>query len=90
MPDPIPVMLLGRLAIDQDWQGLGVGKGLVREAVLRTLQASSHIGLSAIVVHALTDDAHHYYESLGFRPSPLDPMTLMISLKGLSKRLGIQ
>jgi predicted N-acetyltransferase YhbS len=90
MPDPVPVMVLARLAVHREWQGRGIGKGLVREAVLKTLQASRHIGISAIIVHALRDDVRQYYEALGFRPSPLDPLTLMISLKGLARKLGLE
>jgi GNAT superfamily N-acetyltransferase len=78
MPDPIPVMVIGRLAVDKAFQGHGLGHGLLRDAVLRTLQATSIVGIRAILVHAISDDAKAFYERCGFRPSPLDQKTLMI------------
>jgi len=81
MPDPIPVMVLGRLAIDQQWQHAGLGRGLLKDAVLRTLSVSQHAGVSALLAHALSDEAKHFYVHNGFLKSPLDPMTLMIALQ---------
>jgi GNAT superfamily N-acetyltransferase len=80
MPDPIPVMILGRLAVHQSVHGLGIGAGLLRDAILRTAQASEIAGIRAILVHAISDRARHFYESNGFIPSPVDPMTLMVTL----------
>lgn len=81
MPDPVPVVVLGRLAVDQEWQGRGVARGLLRDATLRTLQASQAVGVRAIVVHAKSEDARRFYvERCGLSPSPLDAMTLMITL----------
>jgi GNAT superfamily N-acetyltransferase len=79
MPDPIPVMVLGRLAIDSACQGRGLGRGLLRDAVLRTLQAAEVVGIRAILVHAMSEDARCFYERCGFAVSPLDPMTLLIT-----------
>jgi GNAT superfamily N-acetyltransferase len=80
MPDPIPVMILGRLAIDQNCQGKGIGRALLRDAVLRTLQAAEFAGIRALLVHALNDAARSFYLASGFHQSPIDPMTLMVTL----------
>jgi len=82
MPDPIPIMLIGRLAVDRSCQGRGLGRGLLRDAVLRVVQASEIAGIRAILVHALTDEAKGFYERCGFRSSPVDPMTLMMTVAG--------
>ena len=81
MPNPIPVMVLGRLAIDQPWQHAGLGRGLLKDAVLRTLCISQQAGVRALLAHALSDDAKNFYAHNGFLESPLDPMTLMIALQ---------
>jgi len=80
MPDPIPVMVLGRLAIDKAHQGRGLGRGLLRDAILRIIQAAEIGGIRAILVHAISEDAKRFYERCGFAASPLDPMTLMITV----------
>lgn len=80
MPDPIPVMILGRLAVDRTFQGKGLGTGLLKDAVLRTLQAASIAGIRALLVHAVSDAAKRFYEAYGFIASPVDPMTVMITL----------
>lgn len=85
MPDPVPVMLLGRLAVDRGFHGRGIGTGLLQDAVLRTVQAGDIAGIRAILVHAISDVARHFYEGYGFRPSPLDPMTLTITVKEAKK-----
>jgi GNAT superfamily N-acetyltransferase len=89
MPDPIPVMVIGRLAIDQNWQGRGLGKGLLRDAILRTRQAAEIAGIRAILVHAISEKAKQFYESCGFNASPIEPMTLMITIADVEKSLGI-
>lgn len=81
MPDPIPVMVLARLAIDHRWQGRGLGKALLRDAILRTLQAAEIAGIRAILVHALNEQAVHFYLHAGFTPSPISRMVLMLNLK---------
>ena len=85
MPDPIPVMIIGRLAVDQKFQRIGVGQGLLRDAVLRIIQASEIVGIRAILVHALDEDAKIFYQRCGFRVSPLEPMTLMITVSNAIK-----
>lgn len=80
MPDPIPVMVLGRLAVDRRRQGRGLGLDLLRDAVLRTLKAAEIVGVRALLVHALDERAAHFYLRAGFSPSPLRPLTLMLRL----------
>lgn len=80
MPDPIPVMVLGRLAVDLAWQRHGLGKALLRDAILRTIQVSELVGVKALLVHALSDPAVRFYEAHGFHPSPTHPRTLFLSL----------
>jgi GNAT superfamily N-acetyltransferase len=80
MPDPVPVMVIGRLAVDQSAQGQAIGPALLRDAVLRTLQAAEIAGIRAILVHAISERAKRFYEKSGFVSSPLDPMTLMITV----------
>ncbi len=81
MPDPIPMAVLGRLAVDQTWQGRGLGVALLRDAVERTQAASAILGIRGLLVHALSDAAKTFYEHYGFVASPLRPMTLVMSLK---------
>jgi GNAT superfamily N-acetyltransferase len=80
MPDPIPVMVLGRLAVDLAWQRHGIGKALLRDAVLRTTQVSEIVGVKALLVHALSDPAVCFYEANGFYPSPTHPRTLFLPM----------
>lgn len=83
MPDPIPVVVLGRLAVDQTLHGKGFGRSLVRDAAMRILQAADAVGIRGVVVHALSDAAKTFYEKVGFEPSPLDPYMLMVTLADL-------
>jgi len=80
MPDPVPVMIIGRLAVHKDFQGRKIGPGLLRDAVLRTLQAADIAGIRAILVHAISERAREFYEDCGFIASPMDPLTLMITV----------
>jgi predicted N-acetyltransferase YhbS len=80
MPDPVPVMVIGRLAVDQTLQGQALGPALLRDAILRTLQAADIAGIRAILVHAISERAKAFYEKWGFISSPMDPMTLMITV----------
>jgi GNAT superfamily N-acetyltransferase len=88
MPDPVPAALLGRLAIDQGWQGRGLGSALLRDAVLRVIGAAGTIGVRALLVHAISDEAKGFYERWGFRASAIEPMTLMITIEEAQKMLG--
>ncbi len=87
MPDPIPVAVLGRLAIGSAYQKKGIGRALFRDAGLRVIQAADSIGIRGILVHAISEDAKAFYLALGFDLSPLDPMTLMITLADLRAAL---
>ena len=80
MPDPIPVAVLGRLAVDRSAQGKGLGRALFRDAGLRVLNAADIIGIRGLLVDAISDEAKAFYLSLGMTPSPLSPMTLVVTL----------
>jgi len=80
---PIPVMLLARLAVTRDWQGRGIGPALLKDALLRTLQAADIAGIRAFAVHAKDDEARAFYEHFDFAASPTDPMHLFILLKDI-------
>jgi len=88
MPDPLPVMVLGRLAVDKGHQNRGIGTGLLRDAVLRTIQAAEIAGIRAILVHAISAPAKRFYEACGFISSPIDPLTVMITVAEAEKMLG--
>jgi GNAT superfamily N-acetyltransferase len=81
MPDPVPMAVLGRLAIDRNWQGKGIGSALLQDAVLRTGQAAHIMGIRGLLVHAISDEAKAFYEHYGSMASPANPMTLVLSLK---------
>ena len=88
MPDPVPVMILGRLAVDRSWQGQSLGRSLLRDAVLRILQAAEIGGIRAILVHAISEEAKRFYQRYGFGESPADPMTLMMTVADAEKALS--
>jgi GNAT superfamily N-acetyltransferase len=85
MPDPIPVVVLGRLGVDSTVRGQGLGRALVRDAAMRILQAADMIGIRGMTVQALSDDAKVFYEHMGFEASPIAPNLLMITLADLKK-----
>ncbi|THF64799.1 GNAT family N-acetyltransferase [Pseudothauera nasutitermitis] len=87
MPDPIPVVVLGRLAVDRSRRGQGFGRALVQDAGRRVIQAADTIGIRGLLVHAISADAKAFHERIGFEPSPLDPMTLMVTLADLRASL---
>ncbi len=88
MPSPIPVMVLGRLAVDKAWQNRGLGKGLLKDALLRTLQVAEIAGIRAVLVHALSDEARDFYLKNGFHASPINPRTLAVTISEIKKNLG--
>jgi GNAT superfamily N-acetyltransferase len=90
MPEPVPVVVLGRLAINRAFQGKGLGQALLRDAVLRILSAADIIGIRAILVHALSERAKQFYEQHGFAPSPVNPSTLMVTVAEAIKALRQQ
>jgi GNAT superfamily N-acetyltransferase len=84
---PVPIMLLARLAIETSWQGKGLGSGLLKDAMQRTMQAADIAGIRAFAVHAKDDEAKSFYEHFGFTPLPSDPYHLFRLLKDLRKVL---
>lgn len=90
MPDPIPVVILARLAVDRRWQGKGIGRGLFRDAAMRVAHAADVIGIRGIVVHAISEQARSFYIALGFEPSPREPMTLLVTLADVRAALAGQ
>lgn len=87
MPDPVPVMVLGRLAIDTRLQGQNLGSAMLKDALLRTLSVSRDVGIRAILVHAISVDARRFYLGYGFLVSPIDRMTLMLPLRHIEALL---
>lgn len=84
---PVPVMILARLAVDMAHQGKGIGQGLLKDAVMRTIQAAEFAGIRAILVHAKDEPARKFYERFGFEESPTAPFQLMLLLKDAKKVL---
>ena len=80
MPDPVPVMVLARLAVDVRAQGMKLGAALLRDAVERCVLVSQNAGVRALLVHALHDQARQFYEYYGFKAAPSHPMTLMLRI----------
>lgn len=89
-PDPLPVIVLGRLGIDEGHQQKGLGTALVRDAMIRALQASDIAGVSAILTHALSEPAKRFYLSRGFFQSPIQPLTLCLPLSFIRKGVEAQ
>lgn len=83
MPDPVPVMVLARLAVDRRAQGMHLGAALLQDAVNRAVAVSENAGVRALLVHTLHDKAVHFYRHYGFQPSPMHPMTLMLRLSSV-------
>jgi GNAT superfamily N-acetyltransferase len=79
MPDPIPVMVLGRLAVHRTQQGRGIGQGLLKDAILRTLAVSENAGVAALLVHAKHERAAEFYRKWDFQQSPIHDLTYMLS-----------
>ncbi len=89
MLDPIPVVLLGRLAIDTRWQRQGLGRSLFRDAAMRVSLAAEAIGVRGIVVHAISNDARKFHLALGFSECPGEPMTLVVTLQDIRASLDL-
>lgn len=83
MPDPIPVVVLARLAVARSHQGLGLGRALFQDAARRVLYAAETIGIRGLLVHALSEEAKAFYLRLGLEASALDPLTLMVTVNDL-------
>jgi GNAT superfamily N-acetyltransferase len=84
MPDPIPVVVLGRLAVHADHAGQGIGAGLLKDAVLRSLRLAQEMGIRALLCHAISEEAKRFYLRHGFVESPIEPMTVMLNLAKLA------
>ncbi len=80
MPDPLPILLLGRLAVDKRYHNQGIGQALLRDAMLRSVNVSGDAGVFALLIHALSKQAKQFYLSRGFVESPLQPMTLFMTI----------
>jgi len=88
MPDPVPMALLGRLAVDVTAQGKGLGAGMLKDAVMRVHQAAATLGIRGILVDALNEDAAAFYGRFGFRPAPGMPLKLMVTLAEVNRIVG--
>ena len=90
MPEPIPVIVLGRLAVDQRFQGVGLGRAILRDAMIRVLGVSQEVAVKALVVHAISDEARQFYHRHDFVESPADPMTLLLPVATIAQTLGTE
>ena len=87
-PDPIPVVVLARLAIAVDHQGRGLGRALFQDAARRLIHAAGTIGIRGLLVHAISEEAKAFYLRLGLDPSPFEPMTSMTTVADLKAAMG--
>jgi GNAT superfamily N-acetyltransferase len=87
MPDPIPVMVIGRLAVDKEFKGKGIGAGLLQDALQRILNASTTVGARAVLVHAIDPEAVGFYTAQGFRQSPTNELTLWLPVNEIIANL---
>jgi GNAT superfamily N-acetyltransferase len=87
MPDPLPAVILGRLATDTKHQGKGIGKHLLREAMQRALEFATQVGVRVLIVHAIDDEAISFYVPFGFRRFPTDGRTLFLPIETIAKAL---
>jgi GNAT superfamily N-acetyltransferase len=88
MPDPIPVVVLGRFAVDQEYQGRRIGSALLQDAVLRTLNVADIADVKAILVHAISEDARSFYHYRGFVESPFDSMKLYFKINPVRQAIA--
>lgn len=87
---PVPLMVLARLATDRRWQSKGIGKGMLKDAMLRTLNAAEIAGIRVFAVHAKDDNARAFYEHFDFQPSPTDPLHLYLLMKDIRRTIATQ
>ena len=80
MPKPIPAIVLGRLAVDAQYQGQGIGGGLLQDAILRALSAANQVAVRVLLCHAIDDNAREFYLRHGFLQSPVEDLTVMLDL----------
>ena len=88
MPEPIPVIVLGRLAVDKNHQGQRLGAALLKDVMLRTVTIASNVGIRGLLVHAISEDAKNFYLKYGFQVSPIESMTLLLSINNIKKHLS--
>ena len=88
MPNPVPVMVLGRMAVDQHHKGKGLGRGMLQEAMSRVLIASQEVGARALVVHAIDDEAVTFYTQYGFQIFPTGSRTLFLPIETIAASLA--
>jgi GNAT superfamily N-acetyltransferase len=86
-PDPIPVVIIGRLAVDKIFQGKGIGRGLLKDALLRITKASDLVGARAVIVHAVDQEAVPFYARYGFRSFPMGNQSLFLTIDEIIKSL---
>lgn len=86
-PDPTPVVIIGRLAVDKAFQGKGLGRGLLKDALLRITKASEMVGARAVVVHAVDQEAVPFYARYGFRSFPIGNQTLFLTIEEIVRSL---
>lgn len=82
-PDPLPAMLLGRLAVDHGHQGKGLAAALLKHFLLKALEVAALTGLRLVLVHAKNRQAAGFYRHFGFEPSPIEDLTLMLLIKDI-------
>lgn len=87
MPSSVPIITLGRLAVATGYQGLRIGKGLLKDALLRSLQISQHVGCRAVVLHAIDEDAAAFYTAFGFTPYPSSGHTFFMPIKSIARTI---
>ena len=88
MSNPLPVLLLGRFAVDKRYHNQGIGQALLRDAMLRAVNVAGDAGVFALLVHTLSDQAKQFYLSRGFVESPLQPMTLFMTIETIRSILA--
>ena len=89
LPDPLPVILITRLAVHRQVQGSGLGRSLLRDAIARSVQAADIVGVRALIVHALDDQPRDSYLHFDFEPSPTDPLHLLLLMKDARAAIGL-
>ena len=87
---PIPVVVLARLAVHHVYQGRGIGRGMLRDAILKTFQIAEQGGVRALLVHAIDERANAFYKRFGFEPSPIRENQLLLLLKDAKKIISEQ
>lgn len=85
MPEPIPVTILGRLAVDKSLHGHNIGSSLLLDALAKTLAVAQHVGTAGLLVHSSKDDAKRFFQRFNFISCPVSDMTLMLPIRAIQK-----